>query len=261
MNLAKEEIDGKEGGRDSLMEEKEAERREKKRRKRNERKRANKQKKEAAIAEERVRREQETARLELLEKTRAELEKVKAEQDGELATDEPDTKLKKTSIEPPKEPEMVLHPRKRPANPPFDPQDYLDQQPIETMGIVPLMLTQAPVYITLDDMEEVELHPENDNSDTSCFVYRISIENGGKDHPFREIFRFAGKRREDLDVTIEVSPIRVSRNHEDVLCLAGKPGRVSYSCKMEVSELRTPRGQRRVHVCVCVCVCVIILTL
>jgi hypothetical protein len=94
------------------------------------------------------------------------------------------------------------------------------------------------------------MEADRDNSAPGCFIYKVSVENGGKDHPFREIFRFARKRRDDLDVIIVVSPVKCGRNHEDVLCLAGKPGRVSYSCHLEVSELSTPYGREPMMVTV-----------
>ena len=234
-----------------VEEDKEAERREKRRRRRLEKKKANKLKKEeeqlAAIAEqEKAKLEQEKAKIEL-EKAKAELERVKAEQDIELRG-KVDSKPEpaKTSTNPsesPLEGKLVFHKRKKPKNPDFNPKDYTTDQPIEMLGAIPLMLTKAPSYIILEDMEAAEADKDEDNSSPGCFIYKTSVENGGKDHPFHDIFLFARKRQEDLDVIVEVSPIKASRNHEDVLCLAGKPGRVSYSCKLEVSQLCTPVGE------------------
>ena len=262
------EEDGVDENTKQLEDEKEAKKREKKRRRKNEKKKANKQKKEeeqqAAIAEqEKARMEQEKAKIEL-EKAKAELERVKAEQESELtgkvgpekakaAADKgktaPDKAKDKVKVEPRKKLEvpvrrsLQIHSRKKPKNPDFNIKDYTEQQPLETLGMIPLMLTKAPSYITLDDMDDAENDRDKGNSSPGCFIYKTSVENGGEDHPFRDIYLFARKRREDLDVIVEVSPIKACRNHEDVLCLAGKPGRLSYSCKLEVSQLCTPVGK------------------
>jgi hypothetical protein len=231
-----------------LEEEREAERREKKRHRRNERKKAIRQKKEEdqQAEQEKARLEQERAKIEL-EKAKAELERVKAEQESELTGK---TAPEKTKPEPKRKSErpmvpmrLQLHNRKKPKNPEFNPKDYTEHQPLETLGMIPLMLTKAPCFITLEDMMAVESDKDDENSSPGCFVYRTSVENGGKDHPFVDIYLFARKRREDLDIIVEVSPIKAYRNHEDMLCLAGKPGRISYSCKLEISQLWTQVGE------------------
>ena len=232
-----------------LEEDREAERREKKRRRKNEKKKAIRQKKEEEqqAEQEKARLEQERAKIEL-EKAKAELERVKAEQESELtgraAPEKKKPEPKKKSVRGPTVPlRLQFHNRRKPKNPEFNPKDYTEHQPLETLGMIPLMLTKAPCYITLDDMMSVESDKDDENSSPGCFVYRTSVENGGKEHPFVDIYLFARKRREDLDIIVEVSPIKAYRNHEDVLCLAGKPGRISYSCKLEISQLWTPVGE------------------
>lgn len=198
-------------------EEKKDEKRAAKRQRRNERKRAEKLK----------RGEEERERL------KAEGEEEKREENGEQ------TEVKETAETTSSEGRLVLHKRQKPKDPPLNPDVF--QVPVEDLGLTPLMLTSAPSYITLQDMEDIEAG--RSNSSPGGFVYRVSIANGGEDHPFKDICQFARKRQSDLNVMVVVSEIMCSRNHEDILCLESKPGRVSYNCKLEVSELHAPYGK------------------
>ena len=223
-----------------LAEEKEAEKREKKRRKRNEKKKSSKQKKETEDRDETLDEERANDKIE-----EQEIEKVAKEENVTTEETKP-IKPESTPIELQaitSDGTMVVHKRQKPKEPPFDPVEIFKDQTAESIGMTPLLLTNVPSYITLDDMEDIELHSDKKNSNPGCFIYKVSIANGGKRHPFRDIYRFATKRREELDVMVEVSPITCGRNMEDVLCLAGKPGRVSYSCKVLVRELITPFGR------------------
>ena len=206
-----------------LVEEKEAERRERKRCRKQEKRRVDK-----------LKREEEEKHFEEKQCLEANIEHSAAQESDSV------NPLGKAEVSF-SDGTMVRYNRRKPENPPINPEVYTEQT-LEAIAVTPVMLTNAPSYITLEDMEDFELYPEKDNTSPGYFVYKVSVENGGKDHPFRDIYQFAHKRREELDVLVELSEISCGRNHEDALCLAGKPGRVSYSCKLHISELQTPYG-------------------
>ena len=224
-----------------LAEEREAEKREKKRRQRKEKKKASKLKREAGEKDGATGdKEEEKETDKVTQDEKEEEKKVETTQDeAESAQVEPQPS---STVPPPAEREIVTYKRRKPKEPPFDPAEIFRGQTAESIGMTPLMLTNAPSYITLTDMEDVELNTDTDNTNPGCFIYKVSVANGGMDHPFKDVYRFATKRRGDLDVMVEVSPIACYRNMEDVLCLANKPGRVAYSGKLQVRELRAPYG-------------------
>ena len=195
------------------------------------------EKKEEAKKEGKRRRKNEKKKAEKLkrdeERDQEKREVEKTEHDGDVVQ----TEKKKAADK------MILHTRQRPKDPPVNTK-VLDSDSLDRIGGgEPLMLTNAPSYITLKDMEDVEANVDKEDSSTGSFVYKVSIANGGKDHPFKDIYRFARKRRYDLDVLVEVSEISCARNFEDVLMQAGKPGRISYNCKLHVTELHAPYGK------------------
>ena len=218
----------------SLAEEKEAEKQEKKRRKKNEKKKSSKQKKDSEDKDEPLDEEDATEKVEE--------PKVEPRRPGKRIPDSSMVVAEAMALYSGGGP-MVLHDRLKPKPPPFDPVEIFKNQTAESIGVAPIQLTNVPSYITLNDMEDVELYPDKKNSNPGCFIYKVSIANGGKKHPFRDIYEYAARKREELDVMVEVSPITCGRNMEDVLCLAGKPGRVSYSCKLRVRELITAVGR------------------
>ena len=218
-----------------VVEEKKQERKEGKRHRKNERKKAEKRKREEE--------EREQLKAEV-EKPEVEVEKPEVEkpepESGVVEQNEQKENEQKENATSTSEGTMVCHRRQKPKDPPLNPHVF---DTLESISVTPLMLTNAPSYITLQDMEDVELNCDENNSSPGTFVYKVSIANGGRDHPFKYIYKFAQKRRHDLDIMVEVSAISCARNYEDLLCLYGKPGRVAYSCKLLVSELHAPYGK------------------
>ena len=101
-------------------------------------------------------------------------------------------------------------------------------------------LTAASSYITLSDMEAIETKTDQKNTSPGAFIYKVSTESDKNKHPFREIYKFACKKRNDFDVRIEVSEIYCTK-HPDAK--SAKPDGISFSCKLVVTELHAPCGK------------------
>ena len=86
-------------------------------------------------------------------------------------------------------------------------------------------------------MEAIETKTDQTNTSPGAFVYKVSTESDNNQHPFREIYKFACKKRNDFDVRIEVSEIYCTK-HPDA-----KPDGISFSCKLVVTELHAPCGK------------------